>query len=137
MTDDDVREIVYQALRAIRATPEPTSGVRVGVLSYNETVAFDAIARALADQRGACVDSPKPTVADSKLRQKANTSMSEGATQAPPRDSGREEALAAWRDFKSSLGCDPETGERYDCDGAFLALDKAMDRLRAALTGVT
>lgn len=33
---------VYDILRALRL-PEPTSGVRVGILTYNETVAFDAL----------------------------------------------------------------------------------------------
>jgi len=36
-------ERLYSLLRAMREMPEPTSGVRVGLLSYNETRAYDAI----------------------------------------------------------------------------------------------
>ena len=34
---------LYALLRGLRERPEPTSGVRVGQLSYNETVVYDAI----------------------------------------------------------------------------------------------
>lgn len=37
------REAIYDILRAIRSTSEPTSGARIGQLTYNETVAFDAL----------------------------------------------------------------------------------------------
>ena len=43
------RERLYAILRHVKDHPEPRSGVRVGVLSYNETVAFDTIA-ALLDE---------------------------------------------------------------------------------------
>lgn len=35
-------EALYRIFRAIRDTPDPKSGVRVGMLDYAETVAFDA-----------------------------------------------------------------------------------------------
>ena len=46
-------EDVYALLRAIRVTVESTSGVRVGQLSYNETVAYDALVTLLAAETAA------------------------------------------------------------------------------------
>ena len=132
--EEDMRvqrnERLYALLRGLRETPEPTSGVRVGILSYNETVVYDAIVGALDEANAEIAHLRARLAAVEAERDEARTIRDHNDMLYRSQWDRAEEAyrtVATLREALSWIRNHVRRACNYSLDGFSVLADKVMD----------